>query len=291
MLESAWRVHVQPRWGATPVAGIDQLGVESWISRMGRNGSGATTIIRARGVLSGILADAVKAKRLAANPCTAVDGLPQKTAKRRVYLTGDDVGRLADEAGPHRALILVLAYCGLRWGEAIALRVRDIEFLRRRINIYENAVQLGVNHELGLPKSRKARSVPVPDFVADEIAPMCAGKTGGDLVFPGPNGGYLPRPKSGDGWFEGAVKRAGIQRVTPHDLRHSCASLSVSAGVNVLALQRMLGHKSAKVTLDTYADLFDTDLDAVAAALHAAYSPGSALKMRSASADSPAGSS
>ena len=46
------------------------------------------------------------------------------------------------------------------------------------------------------------------------------------------------------------------------------ASLAISAGVNVLALQRMLGHKSAKVTLDVYADLFDTDLDAVGEALH-----------------------
>ena len=54
---------------------------------------------------------------------------------------------------------------------------------------------------------------------------------------------------------------------TPHDLRDTCASISISAGVNVLALSRMLGHKSAKITLDTYADLFDTDLDAVASAL------------------------
>lgn len=51
------------------------------------------------------------------------------------------------------------------------------------------------------------------------------------------------------------------------DLRHTAASLAVSAGVNVLALQRILGHKSAKVTLDTYADLFDADLDAVAVTL------------------------
>src|SRR5271154_282891 len=58
-----------------------------------------------------------------------------------------------------------------------------------------------------------------------------------------------------------------VRDITPHDLRHTCASLAVSAGVNVLALQRMLGHTSAKVTLDTYADLFDDDLDAVATAL------------------------
>ena len=62
-----------------------------------------------------------------------------------------------------------------------------------------------------------------------------------------------------------------MQPITPHDLRHTCASLAVSAGVNVLALQRMLGHTSAKVTLDTYADLFDDDLDAVAVTLHSRY--------------------
>jgi integrase len=91
-------------------------------------------------------------------------------------------------------------------------------------------------------------------------------------VFAGPDGGYLPRPKSDGGWFAGAVKRATVQPITPHDLRHTCASLSISAGVNVLALSRMLGHSSAKITLDIYADLFDTDLDAVAEALHSRYS-------------------
>lgn len=53
-------------------------------------------------------------------------------------------------------------------------------------------------------------------------------------------------------------------RVTAHDLRHTAASLAVSAGANVKAVQRMLGHKSAAMTLDVYANLFDDDLDAVA---------------------------
>lgn len=68
------------------------------------------------------------------------------------------------------------------------------------------------------------------------------------------HGAYLPRPKSSTGWFQAAVRKAKVQRITPHDLRHTCASLAVAAGVNVLALQRILGHKSAKVTLDTCAD-------------------------------------
>jgi integrase len=135
-------------------------------------------------------------------------------------------------------------------------------------------VQLGVDHAVGQTKDRMVRSVPVPvpSFVLDQLSPLCAGKGTNDLVFPGPDGNYLPRPKSTRGWFSGAVQRAEVQKITPHDLRHTAASLAISAGVNVLALQRMLGHKSAKVTLDTYANLFDTDLDAIAVTLHNSYS-------------------
>ena len=75
-----------------------------------------------------------------------------------------------------------------------------------------------------------------------------------------------------------AANCSTAQDITPHDLRHTCASLAVSAGVNVLALQRMLGHTSANVTLDTYADLFDDDLDAVAVTLDSRYSPDSVAK-------------
>jgi len=67
--------------------------------------------------------------------------------------------------------------------------------------------------------------------------------------------------------------------VTPHDLRHSAASLAVSAGANVKAVQQMLRHASAAMTLDVYADLFDDDLEAVATALHEARSAESVGKM------------
>jgi len=230
-------------------------------------------------VLSGILADAVKSKRLSANPARGVENLPRKTGKRHVYLSADDVYHLADESGLYRALVLVLAYTSIRWGEAVALRVRDVEFLRRRILVSENAVQLGVKHAVGPTKGRKARSVPVPTFVLTELSVQCQGKAPGELVFTAGDGEYLPRPKSSAGWFATAVVKAKVQKITPHDLRHTCASLAVSAGVNVLALQRMLGHTSAKVTLDTYADLFDDDLDAVAVTLDSRYSPESVAKM------------
>ena len=190
-----------------------------------------------------------------------------------MYLSAKDVEVLADESGEHRALVLLLAYCGLRWGEAIGLRVRDIEFLRRRISIHTNAVRIGSRHVVGPTKGREERSVPVPEFVCVELSAQCRGKAAGDLVFATSRGAYLQRPKSSNGWLTRAVAAAQVQPITPHDLRHTCASLAVSAGVNVLALARMLGHKDPSVTLRVYADLFDTDLDAVAASLHAKYSP------------------
>jgi integrase len=272
-LETAYRVHVKPRWGSVSVADVDVLGVEAWIASMTRKGSGATTVIRAQGVLSGILTDAVKGKRLSANPAKSLDNLPRKLGKRRVYLTADDVTKLADNAGEHRALVLTLAYCGLRWGEAIGLRVRDVQFLRRRISVSSNAVQIGSRHVVGPTKGHEDRSFPVPEFVCNELSAQCKGKAPGDLVFAGRRGEYLQRPKSSNGWLTRAVKAAGVQSITPHDLRHTCASLAVSAGVNVLALARMLGHKDPSVTLRVYADLFDTDLDVVAESLHAKYSP------------------
>jgi integrase len=65
-------------------------------------------------------------------------------------------------------------------------------------------------------------------------------------------------------WFNRAATVAGVTGLTPHELRHTAASLAVSAGANVKAVQRMLGHASAAMTLDLYADLFDDDLEAVA---------------------------
>jgi integrase len=96
-----------------------------------------------------------------------------------------------------------------------------------------------------------------------------------DLVFPAAGGGYLQAPKVGEdsrSWFDAALRKADLPRITPHDLRHTAASLAVSVGANVKAVQRMLGHSSAAMTLDVYTDLFDDDLDAVAEALDAAVS-------------------
>lgn len=279
-IEVAWRVHVLPAWGTTRLADITTLAVESWIAALAA-GKSATVVLRAHGILAGILDDAVKSRRLAVNPSRLVGNLPKRNKKKHVYLDASDVDALAYAAGPHRrVLVYVLAYCGIRWGELVALRVADVEFLRRRLAIHRNAVWVGQECVVGETKGKESRSVPVPQFVLDMLSIECREKAAGDLVFPADHGGFLARSKSGRGWFAQAVKRSGIDATTtPHSLRHTCASLTVSAGGNVLALARMLGHKDASVTLKVYSDLFDSDLDALGIELDKRYSPRSVGKV------------
>jgi Phage integrase family len=157
-----------------------------------------------------------------------------------------------------------------RRGEAIALTVADVEFLKRRISVHRNAVQVGQDFEVGQTKGKENRTVPIAASVLSRLAARCEGRLATDLLSPARGGGYLKRPSyDSTGWFNRAVERARVQTITPHDLRHSCASLSVSSGANVLAVSRMLGHKDPSVTLRIYADLFDSDLDAVAINLDA----------------------
>jgi integrase len=146
------------------------------------------------------------------------------------------------------------------------LRTLDVDFLRRRIALERNAVLVNGVMVLGTLKSGKSRVVPVPAFVLDQLAAICRGRD--DLLWPSPTGGYLRPPKT-ESWLSSAVSRCQaidptFPRITAHDLRHTAASLAISAGANVKAVQRMLGHASAAMTLDVYADLFDSDLDAVA---------------------------
>jgi integrase len=152
-------------------------------------------------------------------------------------------------------------------GEAVGLRVKDLDMLRRRINVTVNAVEVGNAIEVGTPKTHKKRSVPFPALLAIPIAELCEGKSRDDLVFAGRYGTHLRRSHNDHGWFASAVKATGVPTMTLHDLRHTAASLAISAGANVKAVQQMLGHASAAMTLDACSDLFDDDLDDVASRL------------------------
>ncbi len=167
-----------------------------------------------------------------------------------------------------------LAYTGLRWGEMAALRVGDFDMLRRRVNVSRSVTEFN-GLVWSTPKTHERRSVPFPAALATELSELMVGKGRDDLVFVTPRGGVLRVSNYRKRFFRAAVNTcqaadSSFPTLTPHDLRHTAASLAVSAGANVKAVQRMLGHANASMTLDVYADLFDDYLDGVAVSLDAA---------------------
>jgi integrase len=171
-------------------------------------------------------------------------------------------------------VVRFLAYTGLRWGEMAALRVQDFDMLRRRVNVSQSVTESG-GLVWSTPKTWERRSVQFPAVLADELAALMVGKGRDELVFTDMRGGVLRNSNWRARVFEPAVSKCrkaddSFPSITPHDLRHTAASLAVSVGANVKAVQRMLGHAKASMTLDVYADLFDEDLDDVAANLGAA---------------------
>lgn len=133
-LEVAWRLHVEPVWGKLPISEILHSEVQAWVTGLTVGdakakppvkGKAAATVIRAYGVLAAILDGAVKDRRLPVNPARGVE-LPRRKKKPHIYLSHADVRRLAD-ASKHPTMVRVLAYCGFRWGEAVALRVKDVD--------------------------------------------------------------------------------------------------------------------------------------------------------------------
>jgi len=279
--------HVLPRWGGMRLADVSHAQVQGWVAQLGHGGLAPASVRKTFRVLSLVFALAAKDARLARNPCTGVK-LPRPAPASRRYLTHAQVAQLAEAtserelgtrapkverhaAKSYRLVVLVLAYCGLRWGELAALRVSSLDLLRRRIQIAESVVEVDGVLTWGAPKAHERRSVPVPAFLADQLAAHVAGRARDELVFTGVRGGGVLRNRVfRHAAFDRAATATGLTGLAPHALRHTAASLAVSSGANVKAVQRMLGHASAAMTLDIYADLFEDDLDTVADRLDAA---------------------
>lgn len=266
--ESAIEKHVRPKWGTTPVARITHEDLQQWVADLVATGAQPGQVQKVISVTSGMLSKAVRDRRLASNPAHGLD-LPSGGVEKRVYLTAAQVDAMAKAAGDGRVVVKVLAYCGLRWSELAGLRVSCVNLERRRLEIVETAVEVnGGRLVYGAPKSGERRSVPVPAFLVDELRTIIDGKVGSDLVFTTRQGNPLRNRNARRSWFNDAAEAIGEPDLTPHSLRHTCASLAVSSGANVLSVARMLGHSDPSVTLRIYADLFDSDLDAVGDALN-----------------------
>jgi integrase len=278
--ESALNTHVLPRWQRTQLSAIDHEAVQAWIGELHASGMSGAAVRKIAVVFSGVLDLAVRSKRLQANPADGVE-LPRANSKRKRYITAQQVEVLAEAAATlppdrprlmsdpsfaqYRIVVFVLAYCGLRWSEIAALKINNVDIARRRITIGAAVVEVdGVGLVWGTPKSHETRWVAIPQFLASELRDHIGDGEPDALLFTSPEGGVLRNRNARRAWFNRAATAAGAAGLTPHELRHTAASLAISSGANVKAVQRMLGHASAAMTLGLYADLFEDDLETVA---------------------------
>ncbi|MBE5506430.1 hypothetical protein E3G54_003748 [Mycobacteroides abscessus] len=271
--KTAWTVHVHPRWAKIPISEVKTTAVRAWVAKLVKDEVGVPTIENSFHVLRMVMASAVEDGRIPRNPCEGVK-LPKRQHADRGYLTHNQVLALSDACSRDGLVVRFLAYTGLRWGEMAALRVQDFDMQRRRVSISRSVTESG-GLDWKTPKTWERRSVPFPSAVSDELSACMTGKKRAELVFTDLRGGVLRVSNWRDRVFAPAVSVCQeadetLPTITPHDLRHTAASLAISAGANVKAVQRMLGHARASMTLDTYADLFDADLDEVAGALDVA---------------------
>jgi integrase len=284
--ESALRVHLGPYFASRAIDSLTADDVERFMAAKRREGRAPKSIRNYVGVLHGVCAFAVKRRWADANPCSAVD-LPRVSATDADirFLSLADVEALLravpdDHLGPTEgALYLTAAMTGLRQGELLALRWRDVDWLAGRLRVRRNLVR----GEYGTPKSRRgSRSVPLADRVAaalEEHFRRSEYVADEDLVFSHPHlGSPLDRSKLLKR-FKAAARRAGVRdAVRFHDLRHTFGTRMAAAGVPMRTLQEWMGHREFKTTL-IYADYAPSDHERLfierafghADALHAAH--------------------
>ena len=284
------REHVLPRWSNVQLIDVTHADIQAWVSTLTATRSPAT-VRKIHRVLALVLKTAVKDSRLARNPAAEIN-LPRPTSSEHRYLTHEQVDALAkacaappeerSKHGPkedtwnddYRLVVLFLAYTGCRWGEMAALRIGNVDFLRRRARIVESVTLVRGAQTWGTPKGHERREVPLPPFLIDELAAHAVGKQADELLFTGTKGGPLRAQVFQRAVLTRAAASIGLEHFHPHELRHTAASLAIASGADVKVVQQMLGHKSATMTLDLYGHLFEHRLDEVATAMDAARSRG-----------------
>ena len=252
--------HVRKALGGRPLASIARSDVKALLAPLP-----VSTARSVHRLIRRVLSAAMEDGRIGRNPASGLKLAPEVRREPR-FLSPEEIRRLAGEVPPrYRALIPLMAYAGLRVGEAAALRVGDIDFLRGRVTVARNSVEVEGRLVEGTPKGGSVRTVRIPATVVEELSRHVGTFTDREpvsRVFTTESGAAIRQSRFRRHPFTPATKRAGLEGVRPHDLRHTAVALAVAAGYHPKAVQELAGHASITMTLDRYGHLFDTLQDA-----------------------------
>lgn len=245
---------IGPPLGAIPLSKLTREDIAAWVNTMRDTGAAGGTIQNKHGFLSGALKRAVADGHLAGNPCEGVR-LPRTEKPEMVFLTGSEFQALKAAFSDHyKPLVEFLVSSGCRASEALALRPSDVDREGGTVRINRAWKRAGSGYELGPPKTRRSvRTINVPKSVLAQL------DYSHEWVFVGTNS----RPVRlyswrANVWYKSLAKAKakGLEKSPRiHDLRHTCASWMIQAGVPLPVIQEHLGHESIKTTVDCYGHL------------------------------------
>ncbi len=261
-IESDIRAHYVPYFGEKPFDEISYEDVEGLIASMERRGLAPKTIRDHVGTLSSFYTFAMAPKRRWAitNPCIGVD-LPAAPEPEEIrFLTLEEVDLLLAHVLPglyadsDRELLLTAIMTGMRKGELVALRWRDVDWAAGRIRVRRNFAR----NEMTTPKSRRGRrSIPMTGELSAALAALhdrARRRRPDDLVFPHPETGDVQPKANITRRFRRYLIAADLDSAHRfHDLRHTFGTLMAAAGVPMRTLQEWMGHRDISTT-QKYAD-------------------------------------
>jgi integrase len=251
LYESLLRLHIEPTLGGLYLATLTPARVRSWRAGLLDAGVGAVTAAKAYRLLRAVMATAVDDELIRRNPCRIKGGGREKSPERTVVGI-EDVYALADAIAPRwRALVLLAAFGGLRWGELAALRRNRVDLDAGTVRVEVSVIDIEGHLSEGPPKWDSRRTVTLPGPIVDELRAHLVrfaerGRTG--RVFVGPKGGTLRRSNFQATWRE-ATKAVDVPTLRFHDLRHVGNTLASNTGANLRELMARMGHASPQAAL------------------------------------------
>lgn len=247
---------ISPMLGELPISDLSRDNVAQWVQALSEDFA-AKTVANKHAFLAGALAGAVRAGLIAANPADGTR-LPRGERREMVFLSRDEFGALLREVPEQwQPMVEFLVASGARWSEATALKPADVDRTAGTVQIVR-AWKRGDDaaYLLGPPKTKKSRrAINIPGDILDKLDYT------GEWLFtkPGRGGHSADGPVRGQSFrinvWNPAVLRAEIGQPRIHDLRHTCASWLIQAGVPLPVIQQHLGHESIQTTVDVYGHL------------------------------------
>lgn len=247
--EGLLRLHIKKQLGSVPLAMLTAQHVRTWHHGLGTAHPRRNS--HAYGLLHAICATAVKDGILPSNPCQIERAMDTPRKRQPLILTTAEVAKLADTVAPPKmkAFVLVSAWCGLRFGEAVEMRRKDIDPDCTMIGVSRAVTHRG-ECRIGTTKSGRGRTVVVPPHIRPNLAEHLAQYVDDDpesLVFPAATACHL-NDKVARGYLASALKDIGRAQLRIHDLRHFAGTQAARVG-NLPETMAWLGHSTPRASL------------------------------------------